>query len=117
MTRLIDLDIALRGIDNNISNLRANSLGCAVANKAIDLIQYTRDYLAALPTVDAVPVKQSYWEEYETSSFWGYDENGEDKWVARKFYRCERCRKGTAIRSNFCPNCGAKMDGERSEGE
>lgn len=29
----------------------------------------------------------------------------------RKYYRCSECYKTNVIRSNFCPNCGAKMDG------
>ncbi len=54
----------------------------------------------------------SFWESYQTSTFIGYDENHEPRWAARKFYRCERCRKGTAIQANYCPNCGAKMNKE-----
>ena len=56
------------------------------------------------------PVRHSFWESYDTSAFGGY-KDGEVHWLARKFYRCERCRKGSAIRSNYCPNCGAKMGG------
>ncbi len=62
------------------------------------------------PTIDSASLRpKGFWEEYATSSFYGYDDNHEPKWAARKFYRCERCRKGTAVRSNFCPNCGADM--------
>lgn len=71
--------------------------------------------IAEAPTIDAVPVKQSFWESYETSAYGGYDEDGV-RWLKRRFFRCERCRKGSAIKSNFCPNCGADM-GERKEAE
>jgi len=61
------------------------------------------------------PEKHSFWECYETSAFGGY-KGGEPHWLARKFFRCERCRKGSAIKSNFCPNCGADMR-ERKDGD
>ena len=61
-------------------------------------------------TIEAEPVRHSFWEEYETSSFGGY-KDGEAIWWERKFFRCERCRKGSAIRSKYCPSCGAKMEG------
>ena len=27
-------------------------------------------------------------------------------------FRCPECRKGTVIKSNFCPNCGIKVGGK-----
>lgn len=30
----------------------------------------------------------------------------------RKYYRCSECNKANVIRSNYCPNCGARMDGD-----
>lgn len=52
---------------------------------------------------------KGFWEEYETSTFYGYDDNLNPKWAARKFYRCDGCRRGSAVKSNYCPNCGADM--------
>ena len=53
--------------------------------------------LAGMPAVDAAPVV--------------HGEYGEPRWIPKKFFRCSVCRKGTAVRHNFCPNCGAKMNG------
>ena len=66
-----------------------------------------------LPTVDAVPVVHSYWEEYSCSQYMGTDECGEPKWRDGRFFVCHnyKCRRKTVIKSNYCPNCGAKMDG------
>lgn len=65
----------------------------------------------ATATVDAAPVVHGEWIGYETSSYNGNDEYGEPRWIPKKFFRCSICRKGTAVRHNFCPNCGALMDG------
>ena len=58
--------------------------------------------LADAPTVDAVPVRHGRWID------------------AREYcgdYMCSNCEAlyGTN-KFNYCPNCGAKMDGERKEG-
>ena len=57
------------------------------------------------PTVDAVEVVHGRWEER-------YAPNG--KYVAWDGFYCSVCGK-QAAKSNYCPNCGAKMDGERKD--
>jgi len=49
------------------------------------------------------------WIGYETSAYGGSTESGEVKWIPKKFYRCSKCRKGTAVRTPYCPYCGQKM--------
>ena len=53
-----------------------------------------------LPAADVAPVKHGRWIIFE---IWCGD--GKE----RKYYRCSECYKANAIRSNFCPNCGADM--------
>lgn len=41
-----------------------------------------------------------------------------DKWTddfgdRRRCYVCPKCRKASAVKSPFCPQCGAKMTGKR----
>ncbi|MBR0335190.1 MAG: hypothetical protein IIX13_09675 [Bacteroidales bacterium] len=36
------------------------------------------------------------------------------RWI---YAKCNLCGKVQDVRSNYCPNCGAKMNGERKDGE
>ena len=40
---------------------------------------------------------------------WIWNEEGEIGW--EQFYRCSNCGNKEYWESNFCPNCGARMDG------
>lgn len=60
--------------------------------------------ILCVPAADVAPVKHGHWVGYETKSYKN-SENG----IAKKYYRCSSCRYFNAIRSNYCPNCGAKM--------
>ncbi len=63
----------------------------------------------AQTAADVAPVVHGLWEK-EPSSFWRWTPSGAVA-VARATYRCGLCGRGTAVKSNYCPNCGAKMDG------
>lgn len=77
-----------------------------------DACDYIRDKLETEPAADVAPVIHSYWETYSCSQFMGTDEWGEPKWRDGRFYICHnyKCRRKTAVKSNYCPNCGARMD-------
>ena len=48
---------------------------------------------------DVAPVRHGWWT---------WNEEGEIDW--EQFYRCSNCGDKEYWESNFCPNCGAKMD-------
>ena len=98
---LISREVALNGIDKNIANLRHHAGNNCVANSAINLVQYTRDFLAALPAVDAVEVVHAKWVVKGQDVLCSHC-NGESGYNAF----------GASSFSDYCPNCGARMDGE-----
>ena len=64
----------------------------------------------ATATVDAAPVVHGEWKEWWPGSC-ALIMTGEEV-----LYRCTRCDAKYADTSNFCPNCGAKMDGGNDNG-
>lgn len=59
-----------------------------------------KEWLDSQPTVDAEPVRRGEWRTFNVPKKW----NGAT-------LRCSECNTGTTWRWNYCPNCGAKMDG------
>ena len=55
---------------------------------------------------DAVPVVHGQWEGWH-----GNFMRRDGKYQHYHYYECSLCCRLTAVRSNYCPNCGAKMDG------
>jgi len=49
------------------------------------------------------------WISYTTGVCTGLDECGNPKYSDRKFYRCPKCRNGTAMQTNYCANCGIRL--------
>ena len=62
------------------------------------------------PAADVASVVHGRWEK-EPSSYWRWTSSGAVA-VTRTTYRCGLCGRGTVVKSNYCPNCGAKMDGD-----
>lgn len=56
-----------------------------------------------IPAVDAVEVRHGEWKPTARYSL-GFSE-------------CSVCGYETLIKSNYCPNCGARMDGRREDGD
>lgn len=59
------------------------------------------------PSADVAPVVHGEWK-FEWDA-----EKDPKKYFIRIV--CSRCGLKTGGKSNYCPNCGAKMDGERKE--
>ena len=104
MARLIDADALLEKTqfrlptDNPIAEIYA------------ECVAIHRENIEEAPTVDAVPVVHGWWIEMERGHY----------------FKCSRCRNpipykfGWKVHNgvlnkryyNYCPNCGARMDGD-----
>ena len=88
-----------RLIDANalLSTHWLDSLGDEFAKARVKII------VQAMPTVDAVEVVHGRWID-------NVDENG---FLCNAWLTCSVCRgQNWSKKPNYCPNCGAKMDGD-----
>ena len=65
--------------------------------------------ISLAPTIDAELVKHGHWIVCNdlTANNMYLDEN--------EYYKCSECGKTKGRKSNYCPNCGAKMKDENNE--
>ena len=61
----------------------------------------TLDYIESEPAADVEPVKHGRWLCVDTDT--------------EQFFLCNRCKKKEYWESNYCPNCGARMDEEAQQ--
>ena len=74
--------------------------------------------IATLHVADIDQIKRVYvgndvcgtWNKYMDDKFCGYGADGRIQYRKVRSYECDRCGYGTAVKSNFCPNCGARVD-------
>ena len=52
------------------------------------------DIIDDFPAADVAPVRNARWKRY-----------------GKNLGECSECGEIVSVRSNYCPNCGAKMDG------
>ena len=87
MVRMIDADALMRDIEQyHLSNGKF------------------QHWIELQPTVDAVPVRHGKWiheVRYTIDSLHSYQQ-----------YRCSECDMTYITNTNYCPNCGARMDEE-----
>lgn len=68
---------------------------------------YTSNFINYLPTADVAEVKHGKWVEVQKENIWN---------DIVPVLECSACGKytvgtrGIMTKSNYCPNCGAKMD-------
>lgn len=101
----IRLDTTIIGIDRLI-NKASTAEEAKVLFTAKDVIYSQQRYAA-----DVQPVKRGRWEDiYEYCEKNGYVPSG-----MGIFYWCSECCESEKKTSDFCPNCGARMDGEQND--
>lgn len=100
MAEYIDREAVVKRLE--VTPLLQYGIPKEVRDGVIDLIKIQ-------PAADVAPVVHGLWER-EPSSYWRWTPSGAVA-VTRTTYRCGLCGRRTAVKTNYCPNCGAKMDG------
>ena len=124
---LISRSMVLQAIDRNISNMRKVANGDRMANKAIDLVQITRDFIANHPAATAE--RTGRWikrldgdgefvhhmcSECKADAIFQYNiEDDYDEGMDGAWYCIGKITTGIEEHlTNCCPNCGVKMEQE-----
>ena len=94
MVEYIEREAAIKAIDDEVS------LDGLYAN------------IEAIPAADVCPERHGEWKGYTTSAFRGMDEFGDPIYRDVNVWVCSECCRKSVVKENFCPNCGAKMDGK-----
>lgn len=68
-----------------------------------------RQNIMDIPSADVAPVRHGRWIGVD-SSYWRWSHDG-GHMVEHITFRCSECARKSIIKTNYCPNCGAKMDG------
>lgn len=61
---------------------------------------------AITPTIEAEFMRHGKWDGWH-----GEYMRKDGKMQYFRYYECSECCVRTAVKSNYCPRCGAKMDG------
>lgn len=104
MSRLIRYDDAIERLGVHLMADAQIDWGGTASTDIEDWKELADMILNGVPTIDAVEVVRGEWKH--DGSVWTYR------------FNCTNCGYHLLGRqTNYCPNCGAKMDGERKESE
>ena len=96
MAEYIEREAAINALWKLRSSYRHAKEMCVVGSCVLELKE-------CVPTADVVEVRHGEWLKGNMPTYGGY--------------KCSVCRENTVhYKANYCPNCGAKMDG-KGEGE
>lgn len=68
-----------------------------------------RKLMEEAPGVYAVEVVLGHWRKYSDDKCMGYGADGRILYRKVYTYECSKCGRNVAVKSNYCPNCGADM--------
>ena len=111
MARYIDAEVALNEL--HIASEKEGVKADDMAVRGVDdaCIKYShgqycyinaQEIIKTIPTADVVEVKHGEWKRIIR--------NGKPRGL-----KCSLCGKHIHFHENYCPNCGAKMDGGKAE--
>lgn len=106
MTRYIDVEKLKCSVDSETYNIFY--WGMTIEELYYNLCKLIDDE----PTADVQPVAHAEWIGFTRSAFLCCDHTGEPIYRDTTVWKCSHCSRNTVVRDNYCPNCGARMDGD-----
>ena len=88
---------------NEVRPIDANALKTSFEEDG-HLSNYIEEFIDNAPTIDAEPVRHGRWLYNSYPTVW-YGHGEPPEWV------CSECEERAYNTYDYCPNCGAKMDG------
>ena len=86
--------------------IRRNHYNKVHGNDFVSGIEMVLEYAKNIPAADVAPVRHGCWERVIPSK-------SAAKWSTK--VSCSNCHNAGYAHHKYCPNCGAKMDGELNE--
>ena len=104
--------IEREALKSKLKNMEATSPNKVYQNAMEDMIYYfIPKIIDEIPTADVAPVRHGRWKKSK-----GNERPTENGFVHDDRYVCDCCGWGccceTKLDFSYCPNCGAKMDGD-----
>ena len=89
----------------NVDNLKVDYIIASTTTNTPCYRYISEEQIKKAPTVDAEPMRHGYWIF-----------NPKDA-IEMMFTlpKCSECGAESPVDGNYCPHCGAKMDGEENE--
>ena len=100
MTDYIKREDAIEAMENRFADImRTHKRRATTCEKAIasDMIETAK----MVKSADVAPVRHGRWEVIDAEE--------------PRRYGCSKCKRLSWHMDNYCPNCGARMDGEEDE--
>lgn len=107
MSKYIALDGAIHILAENYDKYDPQYTSGEYIRKGLFL---AKELIRLMPAADVAEVVHGKWNNQTRGQFC---KNGIFRTC--RFYQCGKCKYKSIVKTNFCPNCGAKMDGGRKE--
>lgn len=111
--RLIDGDLTVSDVSALLDRLIAAT--GEESSEYADIVELVKDAvlkkIGDQPTIEAEPVRHGRWIEPDSETIGKYRDDG-----CVAYYSCSCCKEISKTDYDFCPNCGAIMDGGADTG-
>ena len=78
-------------------------------------LERVKSYIQKLPAADVQEVKHGHWIAEIRGLYHGINLLDDKNFKGLSMYSCSKCGEKVIFKGNYCPNCGAKMDGKDGE--